>query len=376
MIDLDHYDKLKKASIVPEHIREMFVDDSELGKVLVDIILPALRVVINAATHEPQLFSDLLDKMKDASNLSPYFHRRLVYGELFPCLCLLGEECLKCLLSELGCSDSTFNGLYDSVLNRDFDAFEKVMQGWNGSFSQITPICSLLYLEIFIDEAVERIIQEANRIEDIKDLDQQNREGNALIRNAINVFAMKVKDVLSNELDNELNKRIDKAFNENYDSQPNLNNENLFDCYKEVVLLADPNAKVEIVDKAPRDFIYKMLLSAYDLLATETNISSPALKVIKEIMFIPEYESIWKQYEDSGSIDFIEEEIISIAETQPTPQIGDLDTEGLEDVSEQPRNTKENGKGRPKDSWIKGRIQIGEEEIGALIRRDIWGGTC
>jgi hypothetical protein len=43
--------------------------------------------------------------------------------------------------------------------------------------------------------------------------------------------------------------------------------------------------------------------------------------VINEILFVPEYEIIWKQYEDSVSIDSIVDEFFSWEEVEPTPQI-------------------------------------------------------
>lgn len=324
MLDFDYYDKIKKASIVPEYIRAVYDADDDSDKLLIDMCLPALRVIFYAATHEPRLFSDLMEKMIEAPKLPPFFHRKMLYKESFQCLCLLGDECLECLLSELDCSDQVYNGLHSSVIKRDFDAFEIVMQEWNGSFSKITPICRLLYLEILLNESVDQIMQRAKKIGEIQDPDQQEREANTLLSNVFNAFLMIVKDVLRNEPEGlYVANKIENVSNGFYDldKQPNINDE-IYEFFKEGyqngVLPANPNVKVEIVEKTPENFFYKMLLIAYDFLANETSISPSAIKVIKETLYTPEYKAIWKQYEDSGSIDFILDEIEPIA---ITPQI-------------------------------------------------------
>lgn len=319
MLDFDNYDKFKEARIVPEHIRKMFEDDGEFGKVLIEMCVPAISVVIHATTHEPLLFSDLLEKMKKAKKLPPYFHGRMPYKDRYRSLSLLGKECLGCLLSELDCSDSVFNDLRDSVIDKDSDAFEKAMRRWDGSFSEVTPLCWMLSLELFIKEVVEWCIEEGNRIDKITDLDQQNQECEAFVRKLDYVIAIKIKDVTNDELDVLVVKTFDEILNE-----ANLNDV-LYTSSQEAfamgVLAVAPNAKIELVKKAPKDFFYKMLLIAYHFLATETSISKPAKSVIKEILFVPEYEAIWKQYEDSDSIDYLIEEFGLIVGMQQTPQI-------------------------------------------------------
>lgn len=332
MLNFDHYNKLKEASIVPHRIREIFGDDRGLGKVLIEMCVPAIRVAIYAATNELQLFSDLLEKMKKAKKLAPYFHVRMNDEKLFRSLSLLGVECLECLLSELDCSDAVFNGLHDSVINQDPDAFEKVMQGWGGSSSKVTSICRLLYLELFLNDCIERIIKESNKIDEIPDPDQQNQEGKVFARNVFDNIIMNIKEVFKDELDDELIKRLEKIPDEILDddtpkfaTDTRKLDEVVFDWYKEGcvkgVLSVDPNANIVSIEKAPENFLYKVLLIAYDFLATKTSISQPAKRVIKEILFVPEYETIWKQYEVSGSIDYLKDEITPVFETQPTPQI-------------------------------------------------------
>ena len=329
MIDYNYYDNLRKASIVPEHIRKMFEDNSKTGKIYVEMYLPFIRVANYAATNEPKLFFDLLKKMKNAKKLPPYFHRRMLYKELYRSLGLLGDECLTCLLSELDCSDPVLNGLYDSVINHDPDAFEKVMQGWDGSFSQVTPICRLLSLELFFNDAFERIVKEENRIDEITDLNQQSQEIKAFGRKVIDVFNMKAKDIFNDAFDDGSDKRLEKTFDEYLDETLKFAidtrelDEVGYDFNKKgfmlVSLVADPN--VEIPEKAPKDFFYKALLIAYGYLVTETSISRSAKRVIEETLFVPEYEAIWKQYKDLGFIDYFKEEFKLKVKTQPTPQI-------------------------------------------------------
>lgn len=56
---------------------------------------------------------------------------------------------------------------------------------------------------------------------------------------------------------------------------------------------------------------------------------------------------------------------------QQTKQIEESDKEEVKNVSGRSRNTP-GQRGRRNDSWIKGRSQIGDEQMGALIQRDIW----
>jgi hypothetical protein len=331
MLDFDHYTKLKKASIVPEHIRKMFEDDGELGKVLIEMCVPTIRVAMYAATHEPQLFSDLLEKMKNAKKLAPYFHHRLGDEELYRSLSLLGDECLKCLLSELDCSESVFNGLRNSVIHSNPDAFERVLQGWDGCFSLVTPICKLLYLEVYFNDYFDWIIKEANRIDEITDMNQQNQEGEAFVKNSSGVITSMLKDVFNDKSDDELNNRLEKTFDDYLDDTLKLaaealkHDEVLSINYKEEflkgVLAVDPNVEIADIEQIPESIFYKVLLIAYHFLATETSISQPAKGVIREILFAPEYETIWKQYEDSNSVDFLLEEFEPIVGIQQMPQI-------------------------------------------------------
>ena len=332
MLDFDHYTKLKKASIVPEHIRKMFEDDGELGKVLIEMCVPTIRVAMYAATHEPQLFSDLLEKMKNAKKLAPYFHIRMDCAKLYRSLSLLGDECLGRLLSELDCSDSVFNGLRNSVIiNQDSDAFEKVMRSWDGSFSQVTPICRLLYLELYLNDYFEWIIKEANRIDEITDIAQQYQEGAAFVKNSSGVITTMLKDVFNDKSDDELNNRLEKTFDDYIDDTLKLatealkHDEVLSINYKEEflkgVLAVDPNVEISDIEQIPESIFYKVLLIAYHFIATETSISQPAKGVIREILFAPEYETIWKQYEDSNSVDYLLEEFEPIVGIQQMPQI-------------------------------------------------------
>lgn len=57
---------------------------------------------------------------------------------------------------------------------------------------------------------------------------------------------------------------------------------------------------------------------------------------------------------------------------QPTSQIEESAGQEMKDVPERSRDTLEKRRGRHKDSWIKGRSQIKEEDIGALIQKNIW----
>ena len=346
MLDYNYYDNLRKASIVPEHIRKMFEDNSKTGKIYVEMYLPFIRVANYAVTNEPKLFSDLLKKMKNAKKLPPYFHRRMLYKELYRSLVLLGDECLTCLLSELDCSDLVLNGLHDSVINHDSDAFEKVMQGWDGSFSQVTPICRLLSLELFFNDAFERIVKEENRIDEITDLNQQNQEIQAFGRKVIDVFNMKAKDIFNDAFDDGSDKRLEKTFDECLDEALKfaIDSRELdevgYDFYKKgfmlVSIVADPN--VEIPEKAPKDFFYKVLLIAYGYLVTETSISRSAKRVIEETLFVPEYEAIWKQYQDLGFIDYIKKEEFNLkVKTQPTSQIEEPVKEEVKGVPKKPQ---------------------------------------
>ena len=79
--------------------------------------------------------------------------------------------------------------------------------------------------------------------------------------------------------------------------------------------------------------------------------------------------------EDSLNEDGGKEAVDSVAankkEQQSTPQIEEPGKEEVKDVPKRLRNAP-GQRGRRNGRWIKGRSQIGDEQIGALIQRDIW----
>lgn len=97
----------------------------------------------------------------------------------------------------------------------------------------------------------------------------------------------------------------------------------------------------------------------------------------KDIEFARELQCKYDEYRDVNGGK--ERTFITIAadetakETQQsTPQIEEPAKEGLKGIPELPLNTLDQKRGRHNSSWIKDRVQISEEKIGALIQKYIW----
>lgn len=338
MLDLDYYDRLKNAAVVPDKLEEFFEDESQ-SYFCYETLLPSIRVLLYAASNEKYLFSVLYEKITKAENLPPFFYERLKPDDLFNCLGLLGDDCLFGLLSKLDCSDSTLIQLHQTVIDRDLVGFRAVLEQGNINTATITPICKLLYIRIRIDTGIEWLIENSQYIDEITDKEQIQSELKKLVR-CLNSSAQGfLNEVFNNE------KEVMSALTSSTDKMTSvINNAMTSDGFEADCSLEIDDFLIEGVvmglkaleqDVQKEDFskqewlenIFRMVLWCYYTMKKESIVSLTALDVLREVVFIPRYEGVWEKYENSNGLELLDQDLDIfwgdgiVEDTQPTPQI-------------------------------------------------------
>lgn len=128
---------------------------------------------------------------------------------------------------------------------------------------------------------------------------------------------------------------------------------------------------------------YPLLFYQYCQMKEGGGLNDSDVKAFEYIFHQPAFEEqyyenlkLWKDgiLKDMFTKQPKEDSLSKIAENEElqTPQIEEPAAEGTKETPERPQNTLCQGSGRHKGSWIKDRGQIKEEQIGTLIRKNIW----
>lgn len=350
MFELDYYDNLKGAAVVPDEIKE-FLDDGSKKSFGLDILLPSIRVLLYAASNEKPFFSILYEKLTKAKNLTSFFYERLKPNDLFDCLCLLGDECLYALLSKLNCPDSVLSKLHQTILEKKLEEFKTALEDGDINTSTITPICKLFHIRIRIDKFFIWFIEKAHRVDEIPDEEQQEKEGRRLLRSAVSNVQSFFKEILYNDeivmkivppvldsTDFVINSAISPS-EKGFDNYSVISDHGIAEGVLIALTASHPNCKVEVSSKQEFfDFIFRMALFYYYSLKEDALVSPITLDVLREIVFVPEYESIWGKYETANGIDLLSQDLdafsekILLNEEQTAPQIGEPVKEEAEDT--------------------------------------------
>ncbi|MBQ1659367.1 MAG: hypothetical protein II059_05930, partial [Clostridia bacterium] len=176
MLDYSYIEELETRTVTPDYIIKKFG-----GGLYCDFIFDSgialARVICYAVANEEELFIKTLNSISKTK--APYYHKRLNYEELFNCLSLLSDDCLRILLSKLDCSDEIIYNLHQSIVNKDLRLFQDTIIRGTINSSTITPICRLLYVNLFLGDFFEKaykIDQELNQISDKELHDKKERQ--------------------------------------------------------------------------------------------------------------------------------------------------------------------------------------------------------
>lgn len=407
MSGLNYFEELKKVGTPKKPDTEEVEFFTERGELLArvfeeEIRQPSFDVVIYALGHETPFLKNVISffkDLKDKDDLSPYYTERMDPRELFRSLTLLDPDCLWTLFDLIKPQPiMVVEGLKNAVLNNLIDVFLTILSEKNVDTEPITSICRLLYIKVRMDDLQEW-------------MEKNEKHGfGASNKDELNKIAI---DMLLQYTIQHGRIRQDLCITKSRDSVSVYQNDQIqrniigSSSFMDVALVSKPGYLVETlvngIEKEEPSFkgdtltaddfaalSYKNFIRLYcQFLSKFPDISTQAKIVVEGLIKNEAFQHIWSRYESfddktgaeiendledsfkklgiSFDEDGLEEEKVP-----STSQIGESVAEESEEAIEQPQSTKGRGKGHPNETWIKGRGQIGDEEIGALIQRDIW----
>lgn len=331
MYNFNYYDELKKASFIPDRIKKCLEQEEELKDVDYELFLRFIRVILYSTLHEQPLFEKIAETMSNAKKLPPFFKKRMNYDELFQCLCLLGKDCLQTLLSELDCSDLVFNSLQQTIRDKDYDGFTQIINNNNVNTVQITPVCRLVYVQIFLDQLFELFMKISGDLDSISD-EQFEIES----KKAVTIFKANIYSLINTLTGAENSPFItlaNDAVDLGYESA--ISNMN---CKDYLLRVFTKNSPEEVKNNLSwsdfRAVCYKLLLLGYYGALQESRMSPVTLEVLKEILIVPFFEPIWKQYEKNDALNLLEQDLEGLEKMFPLhpvlqemPQISELNSQ-------------------------------------------------
>lgn len=297
MLDYNYPEELEKRTVTPDYIIKN-IGGGLYSNFFGDSGIALVRVICYAVANEEELFLKILDGISNTK--APYYKTRLNYEELFNCLSLLGDDCLRILLSKLNCSDDIICDLHQSIVNKDLRLFQDTIIRGSINSSPITPICRLLYINIFFVgfiEKVYKIDQELKQITDKELHDKKERQAEEYVIWILLSFMRQVLTSGSSE-DNQMIALLPDAmeFANIIDSTTKT------DDFYYNILFQELSKSLNIPkDISKEDFfvvLYKLVLIVHYVIPKELNMSSMAQNAIHKILFKPEYEYIWGKYDN------------------------------------------------------------------------------
>ena len=257
------------------------------------------------------------------------------------------------LLDRIDCPISVYTKLKDALESREELKFAEAIDECD--ISNILP-------------ALKFVLFVKNQIKQLDGLGSQNNEA---VDSDFETEKLKMRYKAENEM------------TEKFDVSPSskFNQENKTFIDELLRLMNNPNELLES--------FYPPLFCQYCQMKKGGGLNDSDVKAFEYIFHQPafeeQYERCMKLWETGELEDMFskrseknnlgEEVVDSVAankKEQQTPQIKEPNKEEVKNVSRRSRNIPGQGRGRPKDCWIKGRSQIEEEQIGALIQSAIW----
>lgn len=309
--------------------------------------------------------SGIIEKMNVYKDVD---FQRLTPEEIYKALSAINSNAARVLLSKIECTDGIYNELANSLSMRKQARFIDALFDCNTtSITQITQCIRFLQRQGQLFEYSKKKAFGNNSddtgvqcIEDLKaDYSLQSKELNNYQMQMI-FFFNEVQENISN-IFKEIEKRNvfdETSFREDNDSLCSYKYFTFLFRYR----LLEDSGVLNIRTKTAFEFLFRL----------------PAVKELYD-----EGLECWKSNSWKEKLAEFESRLLEIMtmgegekandETEPsTPQIEKPATEDIKDALKCPQNTLGQGRGRHKGSWIKGRSQIKEEEVGALIQKNIW----
>jgi hypothetical protein len=337
------------------------------------LLIPYVSVMWYLCTHDSAVFDAFMAFIKDLGALESI--PRLKTDGVFEVLSHLSSRNASILLSKIECTDGSYSELLDSLENGDKTRFVAALKDCNTT--PINPPLKIFQKSILIEEKL-------NKLEFYLGSPQEIRE-----------------DFFSKPDDYYVNNIIKEIFG--FAFAPEESNE-FVQAFANGMKAAKRLNSAENNDNGLTAILYDFMLGLFSSLKGKDVLNDDAVDVMNYILKRPpfgnEYYHYQKYWENEGSDDEAEkflarypqlqihkllqetnpnvedeesgEEAEVVEEPQSTPQIEEPNKEEVKDVSGRSRNIPGQGRGRPKDCWIKGRSQIEEEQIGALIQSAIW----
>lgn len=406
MSGLDYLEKLKEIGTPKKPDDENAEFFTGIGERLArvydeEVWQPSFDVVIYALSHETLFLKNVISFFKDLEDkddLSPYYTDRMDPREMFRSLTLLNSDCLWTLFATIKAQPiMVVESLKNAVLNNNIDAFLTILSEKSVDTEPITSICQLLYTKVRMNDLHERMEKIETHGFGVSNKEELNKAAkDILLQYTIEHVRIRQDLCIAKSRDSVSANQIEQI-------QRNIIESNSF---TDIDLVSKPGYLVKtLVDSIEKEepafqgaaltaddlvvLQYKKFIRLYcQFLSKFPDFSTQAKIVIEGLIKNEAFQHIWSRYEsfDDKTCSIIEKELddyfrergipsddesLTEEESQPTPQIEEPGKEEVKVVPIRSRNTP-GQRGRHNDSWIKGRSQIGDEQMGALIQRDIW----
>lgn len=300
MIGHNYYDELKKASIVPDETLKIFSFGKSHSSYFPDIILPSLKVLFYAITHEVQAFVSLMETIQK-KKLPSYYNRRLKPEELFKCLCLLDEDCLLALFDQLEIGDAVLDDILLCVKENEKDQFKEIIRQSELNTKSIIPICRLMtvylnYKELFDD--ISSFIKQSEIVNE--------EERTKIMKNAFLDFNQRFSSITIEAFFNQdKTQEIPRFYNHiNSDQQNQDSFESAFikALFKGLTKDLPEEKRANLSVEEFTSNLYKVFLLIFLSLESNSKLNELSLTVLGEILLSKKYKSIWDKYDfDSDS---------------------------------------------------------------------------
>ena len=314
--------------------------------------------------------SDVLEKIAGIiEKMNVYegrdFHR-LTPEELYKALAVIGSNAARVLLSRFECTDGIYNELVNSLSMRKQARFIEALINCNTtSITQITQCIRFLQRQ-------EQLFEYSKKKAFCNNPDDTNVQ---CIEDLTADYSLQAMELNNHQM------QMNFFFNEVLESVPKL----IKEIENKIVL--DGTLSGEDNDSFC-SYKYFTFFFRYCKLRDNSVLNTRATMSFEYLFKLPAVRGLYDEgiecWKNNSWEDKLSELKSRLQDTTtdegkktineiepPTPQIKEPDKEEVKVVPEQSRNAP-GQRGRRNDRWIKGRSQIGEEQIGALIQRDIW----
>lgn len=293
IIDENYKRALEKAAELPEDITKDIAEPNDPIIKYIVMLISSLRVLGYALLHEEELFNKT--KIFVTQNFtSDFYKKKLNTDQLYDVLCMLDEDCLGVILNDIKGPDSIYNMLSKAIKNKDKSLFEETINNGITNTEPITPMCNCLQLLNTIYNIYDQMDSDYDKIEG----DDEEK-----VQVLFNNWQARLFYKLGQALDSPdfsnggpMSKFAKEGFQHGKDfAETNQIDSKLF--ISRLIKLFDPNCDTSTIPWNDfSELIYKVLLYGFMSLKKSVPLCQYTTEVLKDIVLVPEYESIWGQY--------------------------------------------------------------------------------